>query len=89
MSSVTITVITDDERYMFDSLWEFNLANETSHVPNSKHLAESSQFMLDSFIEMLSTKYDFDIHKFVINDEQGKLVHQRMPRVQRSKDLVN
>ena len=79
MSSIIPTVISSDERYMFDSLWEFNLGNET----------ESSQFMLDSFIEMLSTKYSFDIHKFVINDEQGKLVHQRMPRVQRSKDLVN
>lgn len=79
MSSVTPTVISDDERYMFDSLWEVNLANET----------KSTQFMLDSFIEMLSTKYSFDIHKFVINDSEGKLVHQRMPRVQRSKDLVN
>lgn len=79
MSSVTPIVISDDERYMFDILWEINLKNET----------KSSQLMLDSFIEMLSTKYSFDIHKFVINDSKGELIHQRMPRVQRSKDLVN
>ena len=73
------TIISDVERSFFDFVWE------SYYQTKSK----DDKFILDSFIEMLSQKYDFDIHEFIIKSKDGDFIHQRIPRVKRSNDLVN
>ncbi len=71
--------ISDEEREMFDSIWNNYVENQT----------ESNLKYVNEFINYLSQIYKFDRHNFKIFDRKGRLVHARTPRIKETGEFVN
>lgn len=70
--------ILDEEKQMFNAIW---FAYE--QAPED----EFRQQCLKDIIEFLSRQYHFDPHNFTIFDEDGKLIHRRVPRNKPTENL--
>jgi len=78
-----IIKINDEEKEMFNSLWQIYEGQDHLGIENFPQPPEK---MLNSFVEYLALKYRFDPNNFTIHDKKGRFIHTR---VERPKENVN